>query len=216
MPKPSTFATGKTDMNETKEKILTGAKKLFLRLGLRNVTLDDICRELGISKKTLYLHFEDKNDLVRQIFEQLLQHKEREINEIIQERNLDPISQFTAILNCSTPELRSIHPATIHELRKYHPDAWKVFDHHKNEFILETTRANIEFGIKEGVYRSDINPEIIARIYQNTIEALTDSSNFSTEIPIHELFSQFIKYHFHGITTEKGQKLLKQIEIFPS
>ncbi len=62
-------------MNETKEKILLGAKKLFLRLGLRNVTLDDICRELGISKKTLYLHFEDKNDLVKQIFEQLLSKK---------------------------------------------------------------------------------------------------------------------------------------------
>lgn len=203
-------------MNETKEKILLGAKKLFLRLGLRNVTLDDICRELGISKKTLYLHFEDKNDLVKQIFEQLLSQKEQEITAIIERTDLNPISQFAAIINCSAPELKSIHPATIHELRKYHPEAWQVFEQHKNNYILKTTLANLEFGINTGVYRADLHPSFVAHVYMHMVEVLTDSVIFPDELPIHEAFKQFIHYHFNGIATPKGQEILKQIEFFPS
>ena len=191
---------------EMKNNILQRTAAMFFRYGIKSVTMDDIARELGMSKKTLYQFFENKNDLLAQIMDMegerdiaitgdVLTHSENAIDELMGYAR-HGLAEFTKVMSC---------PTIVYDLQKYYRELWDKFETDMNKRIYEGTKHNIARGQKEGLYREGIDADIIAKLYVKKMMAIMDEDTFPTE---HynkiRLFTQFLIYHVHGIATPKG------------
>ncbi len=191
---------------EIKNNILQRAEAMFFRYGIKSVTMDDIARELGMSKKTLYQFFENKNDLLTQIMDKegerdvanigaVLAHSENAIDELMGYAR-HGLEEFAKVMSC---------PTIVYDLQKYHRDIWDRFETDMNKRIYEGTKNNIARGQKEGLYREGIDYDIIAKLYVKKMMAIMDEDTFPTaHYDKIKLFTQFLIYHVHGIATPKG------------
>ncbi|MEY2923925.1 MAG: hypothetical protein RLZZ337_465, partial [Bacteroidota bacterium] len=192
------------------KKILVGAAELFMRVGIKSVSMDDIARDLGISKKTIYKHFNDKRDLVSKVMDGKIsteqnmctQHFDNDENAIQKMINL---SKYISQAN------KSMNHAVLYDLQKYYPSQWKKFESFRVGFISESIRKNIETGMAEGVFRSTIKPDIISRIYvlliQGLMKLLTEQPSDYDFVTI---YKQMITYHLYGICSAEGLTYLEQ------
>jgi TetR/AcrR family transcriptional regulator, cholesterol catabolism regulator len=193
-----------------RERILDKAQELFFRYGVKSVTMDDIARELGISKKTIYQHFEDKNAMV---YAGVAHHFEcdRSIVEKVQMEAPDPIAEVVMTSEMMRQTMAGMNPTAIFDIKKYYPQAWDLFSKYKKEFILEIVKQNLKKGVEMGLYRANINSEIIARLRLEQIEMGLDPYIFplnqfnplDTQL---ELLDHFLR----GIVTLKGLNLYEQ------
>ncbi|MBN4072919.1 TetR/AcrR family transcriptional regulator, partial [Crocinitomix catalasitica] len=177
----------------------------------KSVTMDEMSRQLGISKKTLYLHVRDKNDLV----EQCLIHGHSEDVSMIEEinsKNLDAIREIIEVSKYVVSRLKAIHPSIFFDLSRYHPKALKIMHEHKYDVMLGCVRDNMEKGLKQKVYRDNLNIEIMARIYIASIDAILGDDHMSRGgIRMDEVYSEFFRYHIRGIASKKGLKRLNEL-----
>lgn len=199
-------------MNEKKIEIMEKASAVFMRLGIKSVTLDDLAQELGISKKTFYKYFEDKNDLVRAIITAKT-NLDREVCELSIQSSSNAIESLYNISRTVIQNFSNINPSVFVDLRKYHSDAWEIMHNHKDHFVKEMLINNVKRGIKEGLYREELDPEIMARLYITSTNALLDGTSFPwPEFKFEEVFFEIIKFQLFGMTSEKGRKyLIEQI-----
>lgn len=187
-----------------KDEIIAGALMLFMKYGIKSLTMDDVSRHLGISKKTLYQHVTDKKDLVRQGMKLMIQHEKNMLCDAI-DTSETAIDELIGVTKCVSSEIGEMHPSVIFDLQKYHPDAWKLMVEHKNGFIQSMMLANIKRGIKEGVYRKNLNPEVITYIYMGMVDGMLSADNpFTKQMRLDELHTEVIRYHIKGIANEKG------------
>jgi len=196
-----------------KEKIIKESMQLFFRYGLKSITMDDIAKELGISKKTLYQHFENKNELLLACMEE---HdcKEKQILKSYQESSANAIDEMLQIANHVEKMLKMVSPSLIYDVQKYYKDAWvKMKKIHSKDIYLEI-KANIERGIQEGLYRNDFDIDIISKIYVQSSKLGFNPEFFPTpDYDINLIFKQNIEYHLHGIVSPKGLAVLKQMSL---
>jgi len=184
---------------------------LFREFGIKSMTMDDISKSLGISKKTLYKHVKDKNDLVNKVIKASIVEKESYLKQL-KEANGHPIDELVALAKYSSNELTNLHPSVQFDLRKYHPDAWLIFEQHKQTFVFSCVLDNLKEGIRIGVYRDNLNPEIVAKLHTSTIPLVFDSTVFpSSKYAFKAVFSELMKHHIRGISTDKGLRYLKQL-----
>jgi AcrR family transcriptional regulator len=203
-------------MEEKKSGILEKASALFMKLGFKSLTMDDIARELGISKKTLYFYFEDKNDLVEQAVISHLNKNQEIVLSFCNKAN-NAIQEVQQSMQCVNIQMKDTHPSVIFDLQKYHPDAYELFKEHKFTFILDIIKSNITRGQKEGLYKTNMNCEIIARIYVARIDLLFNPEIFPREqFQFTDIYIEMMKYHLYALVTKKGNKLLDQIFNIPS
>ncbi|MCH2235016.1 MAG: TetR/AcrR family transcriptional regulator [Crocinitomicaceae bacterium] len=182
-----------------------------MRLGIKSVTMDEMARQLGVSKKTLYQHVSDKNDLVMQCIHLNHAAEERVIEEILS-THTDAIDQLVAITSFVAKQLQMIHPSIIFDLNKYHPSVVKKMNCHKEEFVGGTIKSNLELGINQGVYRENLNADIIAMMHMATIDLLMSGSmQRASHMKPEEVYSEFVRYHIRGIASEKGLKHLHEL-----
>ena len=194
----------------TENKLLTAIEHLFMRYGIKSVTMDDISRELGISKKTLYQHVDNKADLIHKV---MFQHAavELEAMEVIRSKAKNAIDEMLGVSQYVTQMLREISPTTIYDLQKYYRKAWKMMEQLHQEHFYSFIKSNMEQGIKEGLYRDDFDPDIIAKLYVAKTLLVVDQSIFPLRDYNKEaLFKAFIEYHIHGVASVKGLKKLEQ------
>ncbi|HOY30432.1 MAG TPA: TetR/AcrR family transcriptional regulator [Bacteroidales bacterium] len=191
-------------MEDKVTKILQQVSDLYQRYGIKSVSMDDVARELGISKKTLYEYFTDKTDLVSKVLEfQML--KIRTVFEVEKDDGNNAIDHLLEISQITMEFLKNFSPTIHYDLQKYYPTVFKSIFDYKRGYMFASAKANLERGIKEGLYRSDINSDIIAQIYINQIEASLGSNlNSSYEYTTNELFGDMFTYHLHGIASKKG------------
>jgi len=180
-----------------------------MQYGLRNVTMDDLCREMGMSKKTLYQHVSDKADLIVKTVQREIDQEEREISGLMQ-RGLNAIDELLEVTRYVSEKFQQIHPATLFEMQKYYPEAWQIFEKHRSQFVLDTIESNITKGIGNGLYRPDVFPRLIARLYSIKIDLLAENRrdpqlNLSETI----IFFETLKYHLRGICSAEGLKYLE-------
>lgn len=199
-------------MNQEQE-ILLKAKELFFKLGVRSITMDDLSREMGISKKTLYQYVENKSDLVNKT---LMLHFEDEKQVVCTaiETSENAIDEITQIATNSLKQFKSMHPSSIYDIKKYYPKAWQIIERFKSEYIYSCIKDNIAKGKMQGFYRENVNEDVVAKLYINTIDFLVNPQNFpAIEYNFSDLYKEFITYHLHGIATEKGNDYLKNIQL---
>src|SRR5471030_967696 len=149
--------------NSQTGRILDGAGELFLQAGIKSVTMDDIAKHLGMSKKTIYQFFKDKNELVMALVKMKLQEDEDQMCAIISKSG-NVIEEMINMMKCSEEIFSRINPIVIHDLQKYHPDAWKQFQNFKSGVIVHTLEELLSKGIKQGYIRPDIDVKILARM----------------------------------------------------
>ena len=195
---------------EVKERIIKGADSLFMRYGIKSMTMDDIAKHLSVSKKTIYQSFKDKRELVLCVMHNHLTEQEVIINEISKNaiNSIDELFQLSKHIKSVMMEM---NPSLVLDIQKYYPDAWKSFQKHEKECILQTIVKNLNWGKEEGYFRDELNSEILARARVAQIEAGFDplyfpSSKFSVlEVQL-ELFNHFIM----GLVTKEGYQLFNK------
>lgn len=181
---------------------------LFMQNGIKSMTMDDIAKELSVSKKTLYKYFKDKADLVSRAMQF---HIEDDIKMMEGLAHVDgnAIDQMFAISKHVTEHIKEIHPSNLYDLQKYYPDAWSLFTQHKFTNIYKCLVNNMERGIKEGIYRENLNVEVIARIYIGRMDMCLDNNLFPVnQFKFRDIIVEMIRYHIRGIANEKGIKYL--------
>jgi AcrR family transcriptional regulator len=194
---------------DIKQQIIGQAHTLFMRYGIKSVTMDDIARELGISKKTLYQYVDNKADLIQQIFLTKIEQEKKDMA-IIREESVDAIEEIMKIARYVIRELRQLSPTTVYDLQKYYLSTWKAMEALHQRHVYSLIRENIDRGMAQGLYRQDINPDIIAKLYVAKTSLVADEELFPLgQYNIEELFKEYILYHMHGIAAPKGLQLLK-------
>ncbi len=195
---------------ETKQRILNTAESLFMRYGIKSVTMDDVSRELGISKKTLYQYVDNKKDLIANVLAASIE-SEKVVMQQIQAESTNAIDEMLRIARHVTQKLREFNPGAVYDLQKYYREAWELMEAFHEHYIFATIKGNIERGQTEGYYRPDANPDIIARLYVGKTFDLVDESNFPlARYNRQNLFQEYIFYHLRGIASAKGLKLLEK------
>jgi hypothetical protein len=187
-----------------REKILLGASDLFLNYGFKSVTMDDIANKLGMSKKTIYQHFDNKTKLVEATTMFLFENISCGIDHICAlEKN--PIEEIYNIKQFVMEHLKDEKSSPQYQLQKYYPRIFKTLKEKQFGVMQTCVIANLERGIQLGLYRDTINVDFIARIYFNTMIVLKDKDLFPLhEFSMHMLMNNYLEYHLRGICTPKG------------
>lgn len=195
-------------MDERGDRLIAEAAKAFWTYGIKSMTMDDLSTRLGISKKTLYQHVKDKNDLV----EKVLTHIASDFKCLVDESasgDKNAIDELFSITTTVADRLKDIHPSIHFDLEKYHPAAFRKMLDDKRKEIYTTTTANMERGISEGLYREDLNIPMIATIYIARFDMVFDGELFPPDrFRPEELHWELFRYHIRGIASAKGLKYL--------
>ena len=195
---------------EIKIKILKGAESLFMKYGVRSISMDDIARHLSVSKKTLYQHFEDKEEIVTSTCQSHIEGVSKEFQQI-EHHAENAIEELAKISLCLKQNTEEMNPTLLFDLQKYHPKAWSVWLNHKNKFIRESVVRNLKQGIEEGYFRPEINVDIIAAMRLELVQLAFDDQIFPTSrFKIAEVQMQIFDHFVYGLVTEKGRKLYQK------
>jgi AcrR family transcriptional regulator len=195
------------------KKVLHAAERLFMHFGVRSVSMDDVARETSISKKTLYQCFRDKDDLVRRTLSTHLDAMEQKIESVMASIE-DPIEQLEAIAGFVLEHNKEINPSLLYDLRKYHPDSFQLFSQIRETVFRKQIRQNLERGVALGLYRSDLDIDIISRLYLGSVANLLNPEVFPDAEPSFEArYRELIRYHLHGVASAKGIERLQHFTI---
>lgn len=194
----------------TEKNILEGAKNLFMQFGLKSITMDDIARKVGVSKKTIYQFFSDKNSIVfKSVHDHFSDHR-KEIENVL-DNSKDAIEAMYRISKCMKMQVEAINPTVLYDLQRYFPKAYKRFLEFKNTFMKDRMTNIIEQGKSSGYFRNEINTEIliIQRIEQ--VQLAFNNDVFPRDkFDIKEIHEQLFDHFLHGILTEKGKEKYNQ------
>ena len=191
-------------------RIIESALNLFMREGVKTVNMDDISSFMGISKKTLYQYVNNKADLVEKAF-RLYQSRILGMISNIQEKNENAIDELFEIDEKLCLMLKNRPPRLINNLKKYYPNVWEILDEIKKKHLFTCITENMDRGKEQGLYRNEVNSNIIAKLMMNTVDALVNDATFPlTQYDFKSLLKENRIYHIRGIATDKGIKYLEQ------
>ena len=192
---------------EAQEKILKTALQLFFKYGIKHVTMDDIAKELGMSKKTIYQFFKEKDDLINQLTEQEFKLHEKEFNDINRVAE-DPLHEIMLISDKMKQMMQSINPMFFMDLQKFYPAAYQRFKQFRNECAFQNVLSNIKRGVNMGIYRSEIDMDFVAKYRLSQIDMIMFGEHFTYEKTSFAKANQCLLEMFvYGICTLKGHKL---------
>lgn len=195
---------------EQQEKWLKRVEELFFKLGIKSITMDDVARELGISKKTLYSFVESKDDLVSKVMDRHITEQCRG-DEALHAESTDAVDEMVRIIQQIMTDIGQMKPNLVHEMQKYHRDVWDRINDFQQTYILNLARQNLEWGRKEGLYRPDFDIETTARFYIAGAMSIFDEQYFpKPPYTFDKLFKEFIINYLHSIVSENGLKILKE------
>jgi AcrR family transcriptional regulator len=185
-------------------------RELYMKYGIKSITMDDVARELGISKKTLYQYVTDKEDLVVKFIDNEILRRQEEICKCFR-IGFNAIEELFEISMFMNKIMRGQNVATEYDLKKYYPAQYEKTIKARREGIYNYILVNLKKGIKEGLYRKELNKEIIAKLYLWRSEnAHLDELFTVEEFTSKKLFVELLTYHVRGIATEKGILVLEK------
>ncbi len=196
-------------MEEQEKDIIHGALGMFNKFGLRSVTMDDVARELGISKKTIYKYFENKADLIQKSV-QTVHDAIEETLMAIHNKSTNPIDELVEIDSVVCEIMKRHNPSLRYQLQKYYPRTYNYLYEGRHKLIHKMIRENIEMGQKGGWYREDASKEVISFLYCAKVETIPEEEEeifASFEMPF--IMNQALIYHIRGLATAKGLEYLE-------
>ncbi len=203
-------------MNEELKNILLKVRELYMKYGIKSITMDDVAREMGISKKTLYQFVTDKDDLVGKFIDNEIALRQEEICKCFG-KGFNAIEELFEISIFMNKLIRDQNPATDYDLKKYYPQHYQKTVKARTEGIYKYILLNLKKGVKEGLYRKNMNNDVIAKLYLWRSENTNLSDLFTVEeFTSIKLFVELLTYHIRGLATERGilelEKKVKELE----
>ena len=197
-----------TMFTDQQQKWLKQAQALFLKYGIKSMTMDDVARELGISKKTLYQFVENKDDLILKILKFHIEIEKKQCEEQFSQTN-NAIEEIMMVIEMNAKELQQMKSNIVYDLQRYHRDAWGIVAEYQQGYMYNVVRRNLDRGIAEGLYRSEINVDIMTKIHIATSFVLFDETIFpSSEYSKVTVFKEYLLHYLHGIVSEKGKTMI--------
>ena len=195
---------------EVKDRILIKAEELFMQYGIRSVSMDDIANNLAMSKKTLYQYFADKDELVEAVVDGHINEVEGDCMNCRKEAK-DAIHEIFLTMEHIMEEFNNMNPMLVYDLEKFHFKAYQRFRNYKDKFLLQIIRSNIEWGIKDDLYRPDLNVDVLSKF---RIESIMIPFNVAVFPPgkynLAETSGIIIEHFIYGLATVKGHKLIQK------
>lgn len=194
----------------TKEKLISASKELFLKYGIKSVSMDDIARHLGVSKKTIYQHVENKKNLVQEVFCQHIQTENETTLQIVK-NSKDAIDEFIQIGAFILAFLKIMKPTLTYDLKKYHKDTWNIMEEEHFQSIEDTVRNNLNRGTKEKLYRPSINTDIITMIYMNNMKYIINNPiEVQQDYDLATVYKEIISQHIYSVINKDAYDILEQ------
>ncbi len=184
-----------------KEKIMSKAKEMFLKLGFKSVTMDDIAGEMCISKKTIYKYFCNKEVLVEETTERIHHDVNEKINAMAL-NNFNAIEENFEIQKMFKEMFKSYDTSPVYQLKKHYPMIYNKIHEKSIEFCNSNFRNNLEKGIREGLYRADLDIKTTVEFYYTLIFNINENTIYEKDV--HELEIKALEYHTRAIATPKG------------
>jgi len=193
---------------EMQERIRQKADELFRRYGIRSVTMDEIAAQLGISKKTIYQFYADKDQLVDAVAMDEIRYSQQccQRDQLL---SANAIEEIFRVMEFVEIMFRNMNPSMLYDLEKYHPSGYKKFLEHKNKFLYDMIKRNLERGIQEELYRPEINVEILTRFRLESMMLALNTEIFPpSKFNMVTLQQEIIEHFLYGVATLKGYKLI--------
>ena len=211
-----TFAAPKKNLmsEEVRNKIISTAEVMFLKYGFKRVPMDEISNELGMSKKTIYQFFADKNSLVSETVARHISMEKNACSCILHEQE-NPVAFMLAITDTFGDLKKQINPSVLFDLKKYFKESWDILNQFRIDFIFNQILRNLKEGKAQGYYQSNFNEILIARFYIHLVDFMINPENYHTEeFDFRQVHAEMMKYHLRAICTEKGLKYLEESPIY--
>jgi AcrR family transcriptional regulator len=193
-----------------KERIQQKASELFMRYGIRSVTMDEIANQLGISKKTIYQFYSDKEALVQDIFKGITDTKKQECNHFREVAENAIHEQYLAS-EAAQEMFNNMNTSVLFDLNRFHPNVFAEFERFKKQFLFNSIKDNIIRGIKEGLFRKDIDINIITWLRLEMISGVfLNEEVINGKTKPNQFENEMKDFFLHGICTEKGLSLISK------
>ena len=195
---------------EIKDRILRTAQELFFKYGIRSISMDDIAKQLSISKKTIYQSYKDKDEIVHRLIQEKCMN-DLKYFEGIHKVSENVIEEMFNIMKYLGKIINEMNPGMFYDLQKYHSDTWKLFKEFREEHIVKMVEEMLMRGIKQGYIRPDIHSKILARMRMAQVEMGFNPEIFSPDkFKILDVQLAMLEHFLYGICTLKGHKLINK------
>ena len=193
--------------SETKERIRHAAHGLVMQYGIRSISMDDIAATLGMSKKTIYQYYADKDELVEDVVGAIIKYNQS-CCESDRQASDNAIHEIFLAMEFMMEIFRSMNNSLLFDLQKYHPAAFNKFAKHKNDYLYNIIKENLERGIREELYRSDIKVDILARFrVESVIIPFSPEFHGKVKAGLADIEEEILLNFLFGVVSQKGYKL---------
>ena len=194
--------------NDTAIRIRQSTHDLFMQYGLKSVSMDDIAAKMGISKKTIYQFYSDKEQLVAEVVTAIIKHNQQTCD-IDRSRSDNAVHGIFLSMEQMSLLFHAMNPSILFDLYKYYPQSFKIFEAHKNDYLYGVIKENIIRGIGETLYRPEIKIDIMARFrVESIIVPFKPEFQSSVKSNLATIAEELATHFLFGIVTEKGYKLI--------
>jgi len=195
---------------ENKERILQKATDLFMRYGIRSITMDEIAAQLGISKKTIYQFFTDKDAMVEAVVNEEMNANEEDCQGYRKEAE-NAVHEIFLAMDGMQEMMKTMNPQLMYDLEKHHPVAYKRLKQYKYQFLFTIVKENLDRGLGEGIYRTGINIDLITRHrIESAFMPFNPEAFPQNKFPMNQTCQELAVLFLHSICNEKGKKLIEK------
>ncbi|MEJ6982328.1 TetR/AcrR family transcriptional regulator [Pedobacter sp. P351] len=195
---------------DVRERILADADELICTFGVKRITMDDIARRLGISKKTIYHHFKDKNELIYILFQNMLE-KHMAVMDAQTANAGNAVEEVFLVVTHLQGMLSKMNPMVFYDLQRYHPEVWTLFKNFRYAYMKECLLKNLKWGVEEGFFRKELNHEIIALFRLEQVDMVFNQIVFPPgKFMLLEVMTEITEHYLYGLCTLKGHKLINK------
>ncbi len=205
-------------MKDSKQYIalLSKSRELFMKHGVKSLTMDEIAKQMGMSKKTIYQFVDNKADLVKVTMQDFLE-EERGLMEGILNKPGNSVEEMISMMEYWLQVVREFNATTLNEVQKYYPETWKMYNEYRFNFMLGLIQNNLKKGVAEGYYRDNLDTDVISKIYIMAVEILLNQDLFPTkEYTFLSIYREYLNYHLRGIVSAEGLKYIDGHNLFKS
>ena len=186
---------------------------MVMQYGIRSVSMDDIATALGMSKKTIYQYFADKDDLVAAVVEEVIRFNQQCCTN---DRAIakDAVHEIFLAMQMMQEMFENMNPSILYDLEKFHPKAFKLFQDHKYNFLFQVLKENFERGIREELFRKDMEMEVLIKVRLESMMLAFNQQIFpKSKYRLVDLETQLTEHYLFGIASLKGHKLILKYQL---